>query len=185
MLMSLPGHRFTYADYCLLPEEKRYELVEGDLLLTPAPNVRHQMIVAALLARMYVFADSHGLGWVLAAPTDVILSDENVVQPDILFVAANRVGIMKPTGGVHGAPDLVVEILSPSNPARDRVLKRKLYSKYGVREYWIIDPQGQTVEVLTQTGSGLQTQQVFPMGSSIESPLLPGFTLDVAYLFRD
>ncbi|HLN64542.1 MAG TPA: Uma2 family endonuclease [Symbiobacteriaceae bacterium] len=183
--MSMPGQRFTYADYCLLPEDKRYELVEGDLLLTPAPSVRHQMIVAALLARIYLFADSQGLGRVLTAPTDVILSDENVVQPDLLFVSASRLGIMQPHGGVHGAPDLAIEILSPSNPARDQVLKRKLYGKYGVREYWIVDPQGQTVEVLTRTEGGLQTWQVFPMSTSLESPLLPGFTVRVSDLFRD
>lgn len=183
--MSLPGHRFTYQDYRLLAEDKRYELIEGDLLLTPSPNARHQAIQFRLVLKLGLFVEQGNLGAVLSAPTDVILSEENVVQPDILFVAAARVAIIDPKGGVNGAPDLVFEILSPTTASRDRVFKRKLYSRYGVREYWIVDPDGRSVEILARAPSGLETVRVFPTGSVISSPLLPGLSIPVDDVFRE
>jgi Uma2 family endonuclease len=181
--MSLLGPRFTYDDYKYLPEDKRYEIIEGDLHLTPSPSFRHQAIQAELLFRLMAFVKKRGLGQVVAALTDVILSPENVVQPDLLFIGKDRLSMVKGNDGVRGAPDLVIEILSPSTAGRDQVLKRKLYSKYGVREYWIVDPDGSTVEVLTQASSGLETWRVFPVGTEATSPLLQGFSLPVTQLF--
>lgn len=177
--MSLPGPRFTYEDYKLLPEDKRYEIAEGELLVTPAPNSRHQDILAHLVVRILTFVDAGGLGKVLPAPTDVILANDSVVQPDLLFVSRDRQGIIDPQGGVHGAPDLVIEILSPATAGRDRVVKRKLYGKYGVREYWIVDPDAKSIEVLLPQHSGLETWRVFPCGSALTSPLLDGLHLPV------
>lgn len=184
--MSQPDHhRFTYADYRQLPDDKRYEVIEGELLVTPAPNTRHQLILSHLFLKLGTFVAAAGLGNVLPAPTDVILSDENVVQPDLLFVAKERRGILDPKGGVRGAPDLVVEILSPSTASRDLMAKRKLYSKYAVSEYWVVDPDTLSIEVLAETTGGLEAWRVCSVGSALSSPLLPGLTIAVADVFED
>lgn len=183
--MSVAGPRFTYEDYKLLPEGKRYEIIEGDLLVIPTPTIRHQRLLLHLVVELGSFVTERGLGTVLPAPMDVILSDENVVQPDLLFVARQRQGILDPAGGVHGAPDLVVEIFSAATAGRDQVVKRKLYGKYGVREYWIVDPTARSVEVLTVGQTGLDTWRVFPTGSLLSSPLLVGLSIPTTELVAD
>lgn len=174
--------RFTYQDYCLLPEEKRYELIEGDLLMTPAPGTRHQTVLQRLFKVVEAFVAARDLGRVWFAPLDVILSDEDVVQPDLLYVSKARLGIVTERG-LRGAPDLAVEILSEATRERDRVVKRKLYAKYGVKEYWLVDPDGRAVEVLVLGQEGYQTFRVFPEGTTLESPLLPGWRAEVSPLF--
>lgn len=183
--MSLPGPRFTYEDYQLLPEDKRYEVIEGELLVTPVPTSRHQKTVFRLLLKVGTFVEAGHLGDLLPAPTDVILSDVNVVQPDILFVTRERRAIIDPAGGVQGAPDLVVEILSPSTASRDKVVKRKLYAKFGVREYWIVDSVARSIEVLVYSPDGMDTWRVFPVGSSLTSPLLDGLVIPIDDVFAE
>ncbi len=183
--MSLPGPRFTYEDYKLLPEDKRFEMIEGELLVTPAPSTRHQMILVRILVRLVNFVTAGRLGQVLPSPTDVILSDDTVVQPDILFISRERLAIMDPKGGVRGAPDLVVEVLSPSTAGRDRILKRKLYAKYGVKEYWIVDPDACSIEVLIYSPGGMELWQAFLAGSSLTSPLMDGLTVSLDDLFSE
>lgn len=183
--MSLPGPHFTYDDYKLLPEDRRYEIVEGELLVTPAPSARHQSILVHLILRLAAFVEAENLGKVLPAPTDVILANESVVQPDLLFVSREREAIIDPSGGVHGAPDLAIEILSPSTASRDQVVKRKLYGRYGIREYWIVDPSAQCIEVLTPGPSGLETWRVFGAGADLVSLLLPRLSLSVDYVFAE
>lgn len=175
--------RFTYRDYCLLPEEKRYELVEGELLMTPAPGgTKHQTVSQRLFKVLEAFVAARNLGRVWFAPLDVILSDEDVVQPDLLYVATARLEIVTERG-LRGAPDLAVEVLSQATRERDLVVKRKLYAKYGVKEYWLVDPDGRTVEVLTLGQEGYETFRVFPEGTVVESPLLPGLRAEVGPLF--
>lgn len=180
--MTLPKPNFSYADYLKLPDDQRYEVLEGELVMSPGPSMEHQGIVAVLTALLYAYQREHGAGRVFGAPFDVILSEHNVVQPDLLFVCRDRSSILKP-GGVHGAPDLVVEILSPSNAERDLKIKRDLYGRYGVKEYWIVDPATQTVEILTQQGDGLDLWQRFEKGSSLRSPLLAGLVVDLDEVF--
>ncbi len=182
--MSQPGPRFTFEDYRLMPEDKRYEVIEGELLVTPAPNTRHQSILLRLILMVGTFVEAGSLGQVLPAPTDVILSQENVVQPDLLFVVKERQAIIDPAGGVLGAPDLVVEILSPTTASRDRVAKRELYARYGIREYWVVDPADMSVEVLVETPGGLETWRVFTCGSALSSPLLPGLHISIDKIFQ-
>lgn len=182
--MSLPGPHFTYEDYKLLPEDKRCEIIEGDLLMTPSPTFRNQAVQMRLGARLFSFVDAGGLGQVVAAPIDVVLSPENVVQPDVLFVVAARSGMIDRNGAVYGAPDLAVEILSPSTAPRDQVLKRKLYGRFGVEEYWIVDPEKQTLEVLTAAGSGLETWRRFTVDETLVSPLLPGLSIGLGDIFK-
>lgn len=182
--MTLPGQHFTYEDYRLLPEDKRYELVEGELLVTPAPNVRHQEILGQLFLSLSLFVKAGRIGKLLLSPTDVILANDTVVQPDLLFVSRDRQSMCDPRGGVHGAPDLVVEILSPSTVSRDQVGKRKLYGKYGVREYWIVDPDARSIEVLSLGAGELEPWGTFAAGSVLTSAVLPGLRLTVAEIFE-
>ena len=175
--------RFNYRDYCLLPEDKRYELIDGELFMPPAPGSAHQFILRNLEFLLWGFVSSNNLGQVAFAPFDVILSEEDVVQPDLLFVSRERSSIISERG-CEGPPDLVVEVLSPSTQRRDRELKRKLYANYGVRELWLVDPETKTVEVLGLQADDLTSQGVYPEGVSLSSPLIPGLSLPVTQVFQ-
>jgi len=141
--------RYTYADYLSVPEDtsRRYEIVDGELFVTAAPRFRHQRVTTNLVRLLGDLAEEHGLGEVVGGPITVHLHDELVVEPDVLFIRADRLGIVDPEGGVEGPPDLVVEVLSPSNRDYDRNLKRKHYLENGVAELWILDADERTVEV--------------------------------------
>ena len=173
--------KFTYKDYLLLPEGDRRELIEGDFYVVPAPSIWHQTIVANLGMVLREFAKRNRLGAVLWAPTDVVLSPESVVQPDILFISNERRGIIT-EDNVSGAPDLVVEILSPSTAERDRELKLTLYARYGVREYWIVDPEDSSVEVMVLEEAGVGSARRYTSGL-VESPLLPGLAVALDEVF--
>ncbi len=174
--------RLNYQDYLLLPEDKRYEIIDGELFVVPAPNVRHQTLLVRLSA-ILLHAEARGLGKVLPAPCDVVLSDENVVQPDILFVTKERLGIVG-EANIGGAPDLVVEILSPSSRRKDLEAKRKLYAGFGVREYWIVDPEAETVEALVWGEQGYTSAGIYGRSDHLSSPLLPELNLGLVDLFR-
>lgn len=180
--MTLPKPNFSYAEYLKLPDDQRYEVLEGELAMTPAPGMDHQGILVELTAVLHPIIRKQGLGRLFVAPFDVILSDHTVVQPDLLFVRAERLAIVQERG-VFGAPDLVIEILSPSTAQRDREVKRQLYGKYGVREYWILDPSARTVEILTQQGDGLETWQRYVADGILHSPILQGLTVNLVEIF--
>ena len=173
--------RFTYRDYLLLPEGDRRELIEGDFYVVPAPSFRHQIISRNRGTLLWEFVRGEGLGQVVWAPTDVVLSLESVVQPDILFISNERRGIIT-EDNVSGAPDLVVEILSPSTAERDRELKRTLYARYGVREYWIVDPEDSSVEVMALEEAGFVSARRYTSGQ-VEPPLLPGLAIPLGEIF--
>lgn len=151
--MTAPKPRipYTYDDYCTLPEDmsRRYELFHGDLYMVPAPTTRHQRVLRRLLGIIDRHVTAMELGEIFVAPVDVILGQgdaREVAQPDIVFIAEARRELIK-LHGIEGAPDLAVEILSPGTEGRDRGYKLKMYARYGVREYWIVDPEAQTVDV--------------------------------------
>ena len=123
------------------------------------------------------------LGKVYYSPIDVVLSRHNVVQPDILFISRERLGIIK-EACIRGAPDLVIEILSPSTEEWDRIIKRQIYGRYGVREYWIVDPEGRSIEVTAHNSKELATVQIYSSGMTLSSPLLCGFALEIDEVFR-
>jgi Uma2 family endonuclease len=175
--------KFTYRDYLLLPEDKRYEIVEGELFLNPAPNLYHQRISRELLPALCRYVREHSMGEIFNAPCDVVFSEENVVQPDLLFVSRERAGILA-GANVQGAPDLVIEILSDATAKRDLGIKRKLYAKYGVCEYWIVDSESKSIEVLSWTESGYRTEAVYPRTASLSSPLFPNLNLSLPDIFR-
>jgi Uma2 family endonuclease len=174
--------KFTYHDYLQLPDDKRYELVEGELCLVPSPSLYHQRISRELGTALHLYLRKHDLGETFYAPCDVVLSEISVVQPDLIFVSRERLGILA-EANVQGAPDLVVEILSPSTGQRDLGIKRSLYAKYGVREYWIVDPEDKTVQVLSWTETGYHTEAVVPKTGTLNSILFADLELKLAGIF--
>lgn len=151
-LAGTPGP-YRRGDYFALPDEPRCELLWGHLVVTPAPSQRHQVTLLALSRRLYDFALANG-HLVLAAPADVALFDHTVLQPDLLLVAGERRDLA--TRAVECAPDLVVEVLSPSTGRRDRMVKLALYARAGVPEYWIVDPEAGTVDQLVLEGDAFR-----------------------------
>jgi Uma2 family endonuclease len=173
--------RMTYADYVLIPPDgKRHEIIEGEWYMTPAPEVPHQRISRNLGHLLHEHVDRNRLGEVLYAPVDVLLSDEDVVEPDLIFISSARAAIVTQKN-IQGAPDLVVEILSPSTASIDRNEKRRLYERGGLKEYWIVDVVNQTVEI-HEFGSPRRTR-IYTSGQSFDSALLPGLTVRLADLF--
>jgi Uma2 family endonuclease len=140
--------RFTYEDYLSVPEgsPERFEIIDGELFVTPTPRFRHQQVVVNVSRVLSTLAIDHGLGEVVSGPITVRLADDSVTEPDVIFLRTERLGIVE-RGRVHGAPDLVVEVLSPSNRDYDRGLKRRRYLASGVPELWILDADEDTVEV--------------------------------------
>jgi Uma2 family endonuclease len=146
----------TYRDYAALPDDgRRYQVLDGELCVTPAPGTRHQGISMRLSSRLHVHVTSQRLGEVFAAPIDVILKDSpdeaSIVQPDVVFVATDRLAIVS-ARGIEGAPTLAVEILSPSTADLDRHRKRELYARHGVPYYWIADGDTHTLEMYGLAG---------------------------------
>lgn len=184
--MALPERlQLTYDDYCLLPADgKRHEIIEGEHYLTPASFIRHQAIVTRLTRMLDEHVDEKCLGTVLTSPVDVVLSPTNVVQPDIVFVASARRDVLS-DANIQGAPDLVVEVLSPTTRRVDQTTKRKLYERFGVQEYWLVDPDAETVEVLRRQRGELAAigAPTAGRGDVLESPLLPGLGIALADLF--
>jgi Uma2 family endonuclease len=174
--------RFTYDDYLLLPEDRRYEVIDGDILATPTPGTSHQRVVGNLYLGLCRHIEDDQLGEVLTAPCDVVLSPTDVVQPDLLFVTAARSAIVGEKF-ISSAPDLVVEVLSPSTEERDRTLKTKLYARFGVRELWIADTKEKRIEVFTNSGDGFRQEAVFGLNAVLRSTLLPGLEIPLAEVF--
>ena len=181
--MTQPRLKFTVDEYMTVPPpERRFQLLDGEMILVPSPNNKHQTISGILFIPLYQFVSQHSLGEVWYAPLDVILSICDVVQPDILFVSNERVGIVT-EANIQGAPDLVVEILSPSTARYDLGYKRVLYSKSGVLEYWIVDPEAETIEVMAAGDRGLATHAFYRRGDTLTSPLLEGLAIGLEQVF--
>lgn len=172
----------TYADLASFPDDGlRRELLEGELLVSPSPKVRHQEVVG----RLYVVLANHlarrGGGRVYVAPLDVVLSDRTVLEPDVLFVSEEQLGILT-EANVQGPPALVVEVLS--DPRVDRVRKRDLYARYGVPEYWVVDPDADRVEVYRLAGERYAKPEILEPGETLTTAALPDLRIDVAELLR-
>jgi Uma2 family endonuclease len=181
--MSVPESlRFTYEDYARLPDDRRYEVIDGELYVTPAPTPYHQLVKQRIEQFLLKHVESRGLGQVLDAPCDVVLSRFDVLQPDIFFVSSGRLAVIGEKY-ISDAPDLVVEVLSPGTRKRDRVFKSKRYARFGVREMWIADPDKKTIEVLVNTDKGFHREGLYAGGDVLLSPLLPGLEVPLARVF--
>ena len=184
-LHDLP-RKLTYDDYVLIPEDgQRHEILDGEHYVSPAPLTRHQRISSKVHLRLGSFVDAHRLGWVLYAPTDVVLSLHDIVQPDLLFIANERLGIVT-EANVQGAPDLVIEILSEKTRRQDEGLKREIYERYGVREYWMLDPDRNSVRVYRRIGNRLRlvAELSAAAGEALTTPLLQGLEIRLADIFE-
>lgn len=173
---------WTYDDYLRLDDDTRYEIIEGALEVVPAPDIGHQRIAGELSDALRAYVKEHVLGEVFFAPVDVKLSDRNVVQPDLLFVSRERSAILAGRD-VQGPPDLVVEIISPSSTSRDRIVKKRLYERFGVREYWLVDPAGRRIDVFLLEGREYRLTATAAGSGAISSSVIPGFSIDIAQAF--
>lgn len=184
-----PGTRLTYEDLLRLPEDGlRHELLAGEHVVTPAPSPRHQTVLANLNRILDGFVRERRLGRVYFAPVDILLSDEDVVEPDLLFVGVAHLGIIGERN-LRGAPDLLVEVLSPTTRRRDELVKRDRYERNGVPEYWIVDPEAETVKVYRRPAAGEPYGRPLLLaardGEALESALLPGLRIEVAAIFEE
>ena len=177
--------RYTYEDYLTFPDDgRRHELIDGEHFVTPAPVRRHQRLTVRLTFALEGWLRQHPVGELYVAPMDVILSDIDVVEPDLLFVSNERSQILGKW--IHGAPDLVIEILSPSTRRVDEITKRRLYERVGVREYWIVDDEIEVVKIYRRQEDGSfarEPELSREAGHSLTTPLLPGFSFPLAELF--
>ena len=183
MVQPKPKLKFTVKDYMSTPNDKRYQLLDGEMIVMPSPVTKHQRILFRLSRAMHDFVAAGQLGEVFVAPYDAVLSNHDVAQPDILFVSNAR-SAMITEANIQGAPDLVVEILSPGTVVYDRGYKQALYGRHGVREYWLVDPESETVEVLAQTEQGLESAGTYSRGQTLGSPLFDGLFLELEDIFH-
>jgi Uma2 family endonuclease len=175
-----PQGEWTYEDYRRLPDDGwRYEIIEGELFMSPAPDPIHQECGFELMATFRDFNKKHNLGKVYIAPIDVILPGlATPVQPDGLFIFKERLHIVK-KGQIEGAPDIVVEVLSPGNWLTDRREKFQNYAKAGVREYWIVNPLARTIELFVLRKGRYELIGKYGFGETVRSEVLPGFEVQV------
>jgi Uma2 family endonuclease len=145
----------TYKDYLIYTEhsDRRYELVEGEILMVPSPGFSHQKVVMNLSAILHDFVKKSNMGIVLTAPMDLYVDDTNVLQPDIIFISKEKSYIIE-ENKINRSPDLVIEIISPSTETRDREIKKKIYAQAEIKEYWIVDPGKKEIEIYTLRDEG-------------------------------
>ncbi|RMD91414.1 MAG: Uma2 family endonuclease [Calditrichaeota bacterium] len=176
--------QFTYEDYLLLPDDgKRYEIIEGELFMTPAPVTKHQNILIALGKHLFDFVEKNKLGVVFLAPYDVILSKTNVVQPDIVYVSHKNRHIITEKN-IQGSPDLTVEIISANTRECDTVLKKKLYARFEVKEYWIVFPDEEKIEIWQLQNKNFVLTEEFQKSDLLTTSLLPGLQIPLKEVFR-
>jgi Uma2 family endonuclease len=163
------------------PDRNRYELVEGELFVSPAPSLEHQRKTGNLFAELRYFVRQHDLGEVFIALCDVVFDASTVLEPDIVFVSKARRSILK-VACIEGAPDLVVEVVSDSSRLLDRFVKRDRYAEFGVLEYWLLDPFEPRIEVLRLEAGKYRVVGSFGPGDTLESATFPGLRIPVSTL---
>lgn len=180
--MNRQALKYTYREYCSLPEGARYQLIEGDLIVSPAPSRRHQEIVKRILLAIFNFVEPGRFGKVYASPIDVILSEEDTPQPDLVYVSNERADRLVPEG-VRGGPDLCIEVLSPATEKLDRGAKRVLYARHGVTEYWIVDAEANRIDIYRLQENPSAPERTLSAPESLTTRLFPGFSLNLTDLF--
>jgi len=176
----------TVEDLDAMPEDgNRYEVIEGELFVSRAPALPHQLLSGDIFANLWIYLRANPIGRVVATP-GLVFDQFSGVIPDIVFFAHGRADEIISGGRLIAAPDIAIEILSrgSENVARDRVAKRQLYAKHGVKEYWIVDGENRAIEIYRLGTKGLELAVVLRVGDEITSPLLPGFSCPVADIFE-
>ena len=182
------GIKLTYDDFLLFPDDgKRHELIDGEHYVTPSPNLRHQAISGRLHLLIGTWLQAHPVGRIFYAPLDVIFSRFDVVEPDLLYVSNQRAPELLAGQYVTGAPDLSVEIGSPSTRQRDETIKRRLYERSNVSEYWVVDPDIDVIRVYRRSAEGFArpVELSAETGDVLTTPLLPGLEIPLARVFAD
>lgn len=175
---------WTYEHYLLFPDDgNRYEIVDGERFVTPAPTIRHQELSTRLLVALASHVSERRLGHVYHAPCDVVLSETDIVQPDLLFVSNQRADRIT-EAHLQGAPDLVIEILSATTRRQDELLKRDLYEQHGVLEYWIVDPELETVKAYAATDGEFGPPVVLERVQRLQAEVLAGLVIELDALFE-
>ena len=192
----MPGHeemrptsgvKLTYDDFLLFPDDgQRHELIDGEHYVTPSPKISHQVIVGNLHFAIRQYLERSPVGQVFLSPLDVVLSHFDVVVPDLLFVKAERRSGLLTKQNVRGAPDLVIEVGSPSTRRRDETIKRRLFERSEVSEYWIVDPELEVVRIYQREGPGFGRPRELSReaGDVVTSPLFPQLELSLDAVFR-
>lgn len=173
----------TYTDYVKIDDSYRYEVFHGDLRMVPAPSTDHQDVSRNLEFLIWKFVKEKRLGKVFYAPIDVVFDDEEVYQPDIVFIQSKRRDIIR-KNAIHGVPDLIVEIVSPSSAFYDTVEKKELYRKYGVNEYWLVFPDEKAVEIFTLEKGEYREFCRSKKKGTVKSKMLEGLQVDIKEIFE-
>jgi Uma2 family endonuclease len=180
--------KLTYDDFVHFPEDgRRHELIDGEHYVTPSPNTRHQGISGNLYLLIANWLEEHPIGRVFFAPLDVVLSQFDVVEPDLLYLSNERAAQVITPIHVRGVPELVVEIASRGTRRRDETIKRRLYERAGVSEYWVVDPAIDVVRVYRREGERLGRPRELSREASdiLTTSLLPGLELPLTRIFRE
>ena len=181
--------KLTYDDFLLFPDDgRRHELINGEHYVTPSPNRKHQEISGNIFGLMWTYLKEHRIGKVFSAPFDVVFTEFDVVEPDLLYVSAATQKDVLTAKHVRGAPDLMVEIGSPGTRKRDETIKRRLYERSGVREYWVVDPELDAIKVYRRAPDGRYARTAeltLDAHDVLTTPLLPGLALPLATIFED
>ena len=184
--MSTVVKRWTYDDLLAMPEDTAIrEIFDGKLFVSPSPFLRHQRIVGRLYAAIFNYLEEHPIGEVFVAPLDTVFSLDNVCDPDVFFVSHERSSILT-NKHVHGSPDFVIEVLSEFNAKNEKVRKLAIYERFDVTEYWIVDPEANTIRVFRRDGKALPlvSELAASAGDVAVTAMFPGLTVDLAELFR-
>lgn len=176
-----PITRYDYQQ--MLEGPPYYQVVEGDLFMSPSPNLFHQAIAGTIYSLLSRFLEKKPLGQVFIAPLDVFLSDLNVYQPDVVFISKQRRSLLTPHG-IEGAPDLVIEILSPGTARLDKGSKRKIYARTGVKELWLVEPESKVVQVFDLAVDTERPMATYNETSTLGSKVLPGLRIKARLVFK-
>jgi Uma2 family endonuclease len=182
------GVKLTYHDFVLFPDDgKRHELIDGEHYVTPSPNTRHQRISGNLFLMIGAWLEDHPIGQLFYAPLDVVLSNVDVVEPDLLYMSNERAAQVMTSLHVKGVPELVIEIGSPATRKRDETTKRRLYERFGVTEYWVVDPDLDLIRIYRRNGEHFDraVEVSHERGDVLTTPLLQGLELPLQRIFRD
>lgn len=188
MRAASPAVKLTYDDFVLFPDDgKRHELIDGEHCVTPSPSIRHQKISGNLYWLIRSYLEEHPIGQVFYAPLDVVFSDIDVVEPDLLYLSNERASQVLTPLHAKGVPELVIEIASKGSRKRDETIKRRLYERAGVSEYWVVDPEIDAVRVYRREGDRFARPMELSReaGDILATPLLEGLDLTLAQAFRE
>jgi Uma2 family endonuclease len=175
--------RVSYADLERAPEDgRRYELYDGERFVVPAPLPKHQLVGLAVSDIVRAYAREHG-GFAVISPIDIVFSEFDVLQPDVIYFSPARAHLVDVNRVIRDAPDLCVEVLSPSTAATDRGKKMQMFARYGVREYWIVDPAAESIEVYELSGSAYALLLTAASADIVTPAILPGLSFPAARLF--